>query len=205
MDSASVRTIRLSYPGPALKSEADGGTDTAVFNSKLNSGLAKNAKDAALPLGLPPPSLSALIHDLSAGNFQALEDIPGMTSPILQASERAYLEAFVQAVRGVWITAACFSAVAVVGTRSILSFSILGIIYCKTRLTRIDSIVFLARSNRGFQHAYGRPGRGRRRPIRREMKLGHWREVHCATDDPRAFAIIDRLVFQGSAAFGGLE
>jgi hypothetical protein len=90
-------------------------SDTTIFHSKLNSGVPERVARAVLPLGLSPSSLDALIHDLLKGATHQIAEIPGVTPEILAASNQAYKEAFVDAVRGIWITAACFAVVAVVG------------------------------------------------------------------------------------------
>jgi hypothetical protein len=56
-----------------------------------------------------------LIQDFETGHTAGLTAIPGMTTAILQAAQHAYLQSFVNAVRGVWITAACFGVVAAIG------------------------------------------------------------------------------------------
>lgn len=89
--------------------------DTAIFKTKLTTNLVPGMAHAVLPLGLPESSLPALISDVATGNIKALTEIPGVDSGIIQAALQAYKSIFANSIRGVWITAACFSFVALVG------------------------------------------------------------------------------------------
>ncbi|KAK5049568.1 hypothetical protein LTR84_004497 [Exophiala bonariae] len=88
---------------------------TAAFNSKLSETAGKKIANAVLPLGLPSSSLSLLILDILTGNIGGLPDIPGISPQIIQAGVLAFQQAFAESIRAVWITAACFTAAALVG------------------------------------------------------------------------------------------
>ena len=88
----------------------------AVFNHGVSANLGSKVAAATLPLGLPPSSLGPLIVSLTSGNSAAANRVPGATLDIIQAGGLAVQEAFVIAFRYVWISAGCFTLVALVGT-----------------------------------------------------------------------------------------
>lgn len=68
-----------------------------------------------MPFHLRKETLEAVIHAYATGAISAVSKVPGMTPQSLAAALGAYRGAFVDALRGVYIAAACFAAVAVVG------------------------------------------------------------------------------------------
>lgn len=68
-----------------------------------------------LPLGLPPADLSPLIEALADNNQAAVAHIPGLTPAIIGAAVKALKEAYLESLRYVWITAAVFTILAVIG------------------------------------------------------------------------------------------
>ena len=88
--------------------------DTAVFNSRIVQ-LPGNIAQAVVPLGFPSSSLPALITALSTGDTKALVEIPSISPEIIEAAVGALKESFVNSFRGVWITAACFTVLALIG------------------------------------------------------------------------------------------
>jgi hypothetical protein len=87
----------------------------AIFTRELTSNLASKVPAAVLPLGLPPTSIGPLIGSLTSGGApDALAGIPGITGAIIGAGGTAVLQSFVVAFRYIWVTAACFSFVAMV-------------------------------------------------------------------------------------------
>lgn len=94
---------------------ADWVPDTAVFNSQL-SHLPNNIAQKVIPLGLPESSLPSLVQALATGDIPGLAEVPGVNAKISGVAIGALRQTFVDSFRGVWITAACFTAVAVLGT-----------------------------------------------------------------------------------------
>src|SRR5690349_16295255 len=90
-------------------------TDNAILVSKLDTNLGPRIASAVLPLGLPPSSLPDFIGALAAHNDAALTKIPGVTGQIIGAGVGGLKEAFMQGFRYIWVTAACFTVLAVVG------------------------------------------------------------------------------------------
>src|SRR5271170_2576647 len=86
----------------------------AVFNHGVSANLGSKVAAATLPLGLPLSSLGPLIVSLTSGNSAAANRVPGATLDIIQAGGLAVQEAFVIAFRYVWISAGCFTLVALV-------------------------------------------------------------------------------------------
>lgn len=76
--------------------------------------------EALLPFHLSEATLKSVIHDYAAGALSSVSKVPGMTPQSVAASLQAYRGAFVDALRGVYIAAACFAAVAVGGKRFFL-------------------------------------------------------------------------------------
>ena len=86
----------------------------AIFTHALSTNLASKVPAVVLPLGLPPSSIGLFIGDMTSGQSDALNNIPGITGPIIQAGGNAVLEAFSVAFRYVWITAGCFTFIALI-------------------------------------------------------------------------------------------
>ena len=84
----------------------------AVVGPRLKELIPKYIAEAALPLRLSPASLGPLIGALSTFDEAALAHIPGVTPQIIGASVAALQDAFVDAVRVVFMIAACFGALA---------------------------------------------------------------------------------------------
>lgn len=81
----------------------------------MKSNLGKKIAKAVLPLGLPESSLGAFIGDLAGDETALLPKIPGITPEIIEAGFRAYKQTFLDGFRLLWITAAAFSAVGLIG------------------------------------------------------------------------------------------
>ena len=86
----------------------------AIFTHTLSANLASKVPGAVLPLGLPPSSLGLFISAMTSGQTDALNKIPGVSASIIQAGGNAVKEAFCVAFRNVWITAGCFTFVALI-------------------------------------------------------------------------------------------
>lgn len=86
--------------------------NNAIYNDSLSSNVGKKIAAATLPLGLPPSSLGALIAALTTHDDNSLAAVPGVTSSIIAAAERALVAAFGVAFRNAWIASASFMAVA---------------------------------------------------------------------------------------------
>ena len=89
--------------------------NNAIFTSKLSTAIPNKIAAAVLPLGLPPTSLGALIGALTTQNTALLAHVPGVTPRIIGAAAGALLQAYSASFRYVWVAAACFCAVAVIG------------------------------------------------------------------------------------------
>ena len=88
----------------------------AIFTHTLSENLASKVPPAVISLGLPPSSIPSFIGNMTSGttNALALAQIPGISGPIIEAGGHAILEAFAVAFRYVWISAGCFSFVAMI-------------------------------------------------------------------------------------------
>lgn len=86
----------------------------ALFTQQLSKNLNSRVPAAVLPLGLPPSSIGLFISVLTSGETAGLSNIPGVTGTIIQAGGHAVLESFAVGFRYVWITAGCFTFVAMV-------------------------------------------------------------------------------------------
>ena len=111
MVSLSVSPSSTKIPN-ALKTNPN--KDNAAFNGRLIQ-LPDNIAQAVLPLGFPSSSLEPLITDLATGHPEELESIPSITPEIIGAAVRALRLTFVDSFRAVWITAACFTVLGVIG------------------------------------------------------------------------------------------
>ncbi|KAK6073549.1 siderophore iron transporter [Seiridium cupressi] len=85
----------------------------ALFTDEMKH-LGEKIAEAVIPDGLSPDALGDFIAALSGRNETALESIPGVTPQIISAGAQAILDTYVQAFRHVWITAACFVALAAI-------------------------------------------------------------------------------------------
>jgi hypothetical protein len=92
---------------------------SAVFNDKLSTNLGSKVPAAVLPLGLPPSSIGPLVGALTSGQVDGLTQIPGVTGAIIGAGGDAVLQSFAVAFRFIWVTAACFTFVALVAACSL--------------------------------------------------------------------------------------
>lgn len=87
----------------------------AVFNAALSANLAPKISQAALSHGLPASSLPKLIDGLVHENYAAVQSVPGITPPIIEASVVALKEAFNLGFRNIYITALASGVLALVG------------------------------------------------------------------------------------------
>jgi len=71
---------------------------------------------ATIPLGFKPSYLGELIGAITTGNTAVLAEIPGISPKIVEAAGLAVKQSYAIAFRYVWVTAAAFSALAVIGT-----------------------------------------------------------------------------------------
>lgn len=85
----------------------------ALFVAQLNH-LGDEVAAAVLPMGLPRASLDSFITALNTHDASALASIPGVTPQAVQSGVSALLGVYAQAFRRIWITAACFVAVAAI-------------------------------------------------------------------------------------------
>ena len=89
---------------------------TAIFSSTLTRDLPAKVASATIPLGLESSYLSELLGALTTSNTAALAKIPGISAKILEAAGLAVKQSYAIAFRYVWVSAAAFSALAVIGT-----------------------------------------------------------------------------------------
>lgn len=68
-----------------------------------------------MPLGLPASSLPAFIGDLASQNQTALMTVPGVNLEIIGAGVGGLFEAYSLGFRYVWVAAACFMVLAMIG------------------------------------------------------------------------------------------
>ena len=66
----------------------------AVFTSKIGAALPAYIAKAAITAGLPEDSLPAFVGGIATSNSTLAQSAPGATAMILQAGEKARLEAF---------------------------------------------------------------------------------------------------------------
>ena len=84
----------------------------AVVSGRLKELIPKYIAEAVLALELPTTSLGSFVGALTAHDEAALAHIPGVTPQIIGAGVAALQQAFTDAIRVVFIIAACFGAVA---------------------------------------------------------------------------------------------
>jgi len=94
---------------------------TAIFNSSLSNHLGQDIAAAVVPLGFPPAQLEAFIGALAGNDQAALAQIPGVTPQIVGAGVHALQSAYLASFKGVWIAAAVFSGVTVIGSCFIIN------------------------------------------------------------------------------------
>ena len=95
-------------------------TNNAIFSGTLTTQISSKVVPAVLGLGLPPSSLEMFIPALMANDQAALAEIPGVTPAIIGAAAQALVDGYAIAFRNVWITAAVFLFVAIIGKLSFL-------------------------------------------------------------------------------------
>lgn len=88
--------------------------NNAIFNSSIGREIPSRVAAAVLPLGLPPTSIGALIGALQSQKPAAIFTVPGVTPQIAGAAGQAISQAFAVSFRWVWVSAACFCAVATI-------------------------------------------------------------------------------------------
>ncbi|OHF03928.1 PEP5 protein [Colletotrichum orchidophilum] len=121
-----VTAAQLSIP-PELISVASGliisvrslgGTiGITIYSVLFNDGMslmAPNIAKAVLPAGLDADNLPAIIGALISHNESAIAQVPDITPDIVLRGTHALLDTYVEAFRDVWISAACFVAVAAI-------------------------------------------------------------------------------------------
>lgn len=87
----------------------------AIFSRGLKSHIPAEIAHAVLPLGFNPRNLGQLIGALASQNQAAVARIPGITPRIIGAAVHGLTVAYRLSFRNLWIAAACFSAVGVIG------------------------------------------------------------------------------------------
>ena len=85
---------------------------TAAFNNRIKAKLPAYIAAAAVNAGLPASSLSAFLVALLSNNTTALEQVPGITLTVTEASLVALRQAYADSIRVVFIIAAPFGALA---------------------------------------------------------------------------------------------
>ncbi len=126
--NALVVVAQLSTPpelisittGLMIATRSFGGTvalsiDTAIFSNTLSSKIPAKVTAATIPLGLKPAYLGELIGSLTTKNTTALAQIPGITPKIIAAAGTAIKKSYSLGFRYIWVTAAAFSALALIG------------------------------------------------------------------------------------------
>jgi len=88
---------------------------TAVFSDQLTTELPAKVAAATIPLGFDASHLGQLLGALTSGNTTAIGLVPGVSPSILQAAGAGIKEAYSLGFRYVWVTAAAFAALAVIG------------------------------------------------------------------------------------------
>ncbi len=89
---------------------------TAIFSSTLTRDLPVKVASATIPLGIKPSYLGDLVGAITTGNTTVLAEIPGISPKIIEAAALAVKQSYAIGFRYVWVTAAAFSALAVIGT-----------------------------------------------------------------------------------------
>lgn len=107
----------------------------AILNAKLNARLGADIAASVLPLGFNPRYLPALIGGLAANDEEALGQIPEITPEIIGAGVHGLRTAYLAAFKYIWVVAAVFSAVGLIGESML-------IIYADPSLTSFIASVF---------------------------------------------------------------
>ncbi|KAL0932703.1 siderophore iron transporter [Colletotrichum truncatum] len=105
--------------GLILSVRSLGGTiGIAIYNVIFNDSMSHmpgNIAKAVIPAGFNPENLGMLIGGLTTHNDELIAHIPGITPEIIGKAANALLGTYVSSFQKVWIAAACFVAVAVIG------------------------------------------------------------------------------------------
>lgn len=88
---------------------------SAVFHHGFSSSLGPKIAGAVLPLGFPNKELPQLISAFVSNNETAIKLIDGISPEIIEAGHEGLLEAYRVGFRGVWVTTASISFVAIIG------------------------------------------------------------------------------------------
>lgn len=92
---------------------------TAIYGAALTSGLGKKMgpyiAEAAIKAGLPESSVPAFVAAIAGKDTAAIPTIPGVTPAIIGAGAGAAQQALADSFRTIYIIAAPFGALAVVG------------------------------------------------------------------------------------------
>jgi hypothetical protein len=89
--------------------------DNAIFNHQLSTNLAPKIAEAVIPFGLPKASVGPFIAAFASGDTVSLGKIEGFTPTIIGAAVVAQKDVYSIAFRNIWITAGCFTFVALIG------------------------------------------------------------------------------------------
>ncbi|KAK6721039.1 hypothetical protein SNK05_004131 [Fusarium graminearum] len=87
---------------------------SAVFHHGFSSSLGPQIAGAVLPLGFPNKELPQLISAFVSNNETAIKLIDGISPEIIEAGHEGLLEAYRVGFRGVWVTTASISFVAII-------------------------------------------------------------------------------------------
>ncbi|KAJ9612106.1 hypothetical protein H2200_003703 [Cladophialophora chaetospira] len=85
---------------------------TAAFNNRIKAKLPAYIAAAAIGAGLPASSLPAFLQALLSNNTAALQQVPGVSLAVTEASLAALQHAYADSIRVVFIIAAPFGVVA---------------------------------------------------------------------------------------------
>lgn len=105
---------------------------SAVVTDQLHSKVPKYISKAVLAAGLPPNSIRPFVQELTAGEIDALVQIPGVTSSIISTGALAMKSAYADSLRVVFIIAAPFGALACIASFFIMDVQ-------KTMNYRVDA------------------------------------------------------------------
>jgi hypothetical protein len=72
---------------------------STILSNKVQEVLPGNIAAAVLPLGLPISSLRPLIVAFLSGSTAAIEQVPGITLPVIGAAAQAVKESYAQGFR----------------------------------------------------------------------------------------------------------
>lgn len=104
--------------GAAIRS-LGGAIGLAIFNALASSGFQSNVVSkvsaAVTPLGLPQGTIGPLISALGGPNTTSALDLPGVTEDMISAAQLGIKQARLVGFQHVFICAACFAFVAMIG------------------------------------------------------------------------------------------